>query len=738
MACEKNLPRCWRMCHKQAMRKLAIFLIPFLCCLLLGIGLPLPGTGLASEGKKEAKKEQKAEKKPEKKEEKKTEKKEAAKGEKKEEAPKEAFKPPPLDTLWDDAQDKLSLGDTEGAARVFYQVHFYYPDDQKGEPALWQAANLQKELAQGAKDADWDKVLERFRRYISYYPKSEHVAEAYFELAKTYQAMRYHREALTYLKLFMTRYPDSPLVVPAMRWYRNSLLRSGSGAEAEKVFKGWQKSANATVRLLGEAGLGNLKSLKGDHQAALDIYQKIMAATPDFQVADPDLLRHAGIANLRLKKTELGREQLYHYLTLVGMVSERPEVMLELAESYLATEEHLAAQKLYRQIMTEGGNERAVLLSRLRQAQDLDNPEIGVAKWQRHNDLKDAEGDKPYLAVLEKLYRDPIAQDARYGIFKRYQARGELGKAYDMGRNFLRAAQPEGASPAQGKQVGQILLYLVEGLLKEKKYQQIYDLYSDEHRHIKDYPDGRLHAMVGQALEAMSLFEPAAALYYQAMQLPMSDQEKTDLYFRRARVYLAMQDYDALDRLLTYLRKTYQGKPEAEEIAYYSAKLSAARGQIDKANEFYGQVLSHAATPEDSKQTAEEALSLLVKEAKFEQAEAMLAKAVAGKALSPAAEQGWWLRLANGWREKSDLSRAAAAYRNGLGQGMPDTGEAVQEIHLYLGDVLFAQGEQKEGLSHYQIASQGEHPLWKQLATERLTQNYLDTEMAAMKKGVKK
>ena len=718
------------------MRNFFVFSCTLCCCLLLALSLVLPGH-LQAEGGKEKKKTEKKAEKPEKKEkEKKEGKKEEGKkeGKKTEEAP--PVKPPPLDKLWSEAQDMLQLGDYKEAARALYLVQYYYPDDKNSESALWQAANLQKELAQSAKVADWDKVMDRFRRFVDYYPKSPRAVEASFEIGKTYQSMHYYREAQSYFKLFMERYPDSPLVLQAMRWYRNSMLRVGRRDEAEKVFKAWQQSADATARMMGEAGIANLKSIQGDYQGALAIYQKIMTAAPDFAVADPEILHYAGIANLRLGKGEVGREQLYHYLTLAGLGAERVDVLVELAESYFKAEEYQVANTFYRQVIADGGdNERAVLLSNLRVNQYLDSPEITLAKWQHHNDLKDREGDKPYLAVLEKSYRDSIAQDARFGIFKRYQARDELKKAYEVGRNFLRSAEPVAGNKPPSKEVSQILLYLVEALLKEKNFQQIYDLYAGEYRHIKDFPSAKFQTMMGKALEALNLYEPASSLYYQAMKWPMTEQEKTELYFRRAQVYLAAKDYEGLDRLLTHLRKIYQGKPEAGEVANYSAKLSAARGQVDKAREFYGETLSQPATAEKRTETSAEALGLLVQEGRLESAETILDKGVEGGWITPEAQQGWLLRLGNGWRVQGDFAKAKAAYNKGLVQGLPDKGDVVQEIHLYLGDVLFATGDQKQGLTHYQTAQQGDNPLWKKMATERVTQHELDSEMAAMKKG---
>lgn len=138
---------------------------------------------------------------------------------------------------------------------------------------------------------------------------------------------------------------------------------------------------------------------------------------------------------------------------------------------------------------------------------------------------------------------------------------------------------------------------------------------------------------------------------------------------------------------------------------------------------------------EEKSVVAGEALDLMVRSDRLDQALATVEQGAAGGWIAPEAQQGWFLRLGNGWRGKDEFAKAKAAYQRGLASGLPDKGEAVQQLHLFLGDVLLALGDQKEGLGQYRQASQGDDPQWKRLAKDRLTQHDLDAEMAAMKKG---
>ncbi len=292
--------------------------------------------------------------------------------------------------------------------------------------------------------------------------------------------------------------------------------------------------------------------------------------------------------NIRYGKIARGRNQLYHYLNLVGESLYRLEVMFELGDSYLVKTDIASAQKLYQQVVEEGNeNEKEVLLSKLRMAQFLDNPKLKLSKWQRANDLKDEKGDVVYLNVLDRYFKDPLAQGARYGLFLRYKAREDLDKAYPVGRDFLRNLDPDTEKVENYDRVGVVLLYLADEFLKEKRYQDIYDLYFAEYRHVKEYPDGTILYKIGQALEALNLFDKAAVVYYRAQKWPLTDAEKIDLYYRRARVYLELQDFDSADRLLKHLRKVYKGTDSVGEVYSYSGKLFQALGDSNKALEFY-------------------------------------------------------------------------------------------------------------------------------------------------------
>ncbi len=498
------------------------------------------------------------------------------------------------------------------------------------------------------------------------------------------------------------------------------MVKIGRLDEAEKLFSGWALADNPRTRAIGLTGMGDVRFAQGRLTEARKFYQRVLITTPEYAIDDPTVLDGAGQVNLRLGRTAEGREQLYHYLSLGGVVSDRVAVLFALAESYYRQGSHTTAAGLYRMIsdLAEPGS-RAAVISALRLAQYRDDKEDRVSKWEQGGDLTDPAGDAPYLRTLERFIDDPRAQDARYGLFRRYQARGDLDHAAEMGRNFLRDV-PKGADDLTTRnRVGTILLYLVEEYLAAKRYQDIYDLYFVEYRHVKDYPDARLLYMIGQAMEGLGLLDQAAVVYYRAMKWPLPAPLKKDLYFRRARVYLAKKDLDAADRLLTYLRKLYAKTEFIGAVRAYSARLAEARGDREGALTYYEQAFAAPTYPERRGEHAAAAMRLALDLGRPEQALALARKWAAAGTVKPVdAFQKWLLAAGNAFREQKQWQRAADCYILALERkgGRP---QRLQALRLYLGDSYAALGRGEEAEAQYAEVEKGPDSPWKKLAAAR-------------------
>ncbi len=549
---------------------------------------------------------------------------------------------------------------------------------------------------------------------------------------RLYEQQRY-RQALARFNLLAKRFPDFS-ACKRLR-YRQAMcyLKGGQVEKAREIFTAFTREKDQTTRARGLAGLGQIALRRQDYPRALTYLRRAFETSSSFYRNSPEVesLRDLGIVALKTGDEVRGRQSIMHYLNVVGTASDRLDLLLEIAESYHRQGRQQAAQALYSQIDREGEeHQRPVIIARFRIVEFLDDPENILSKWQRRGDLKDKRGDIPYLRLLDLEFSGPLAQDARRALFRRYRARDDFTAAFEVSRTYLRQMKADGAAAREKKAADAMLLYVVEHLLAEEKYREVYRFYRDFHDHVRHYPDGRLLYMVGQALENLYLYDQAAVVYFRALRLPLAEKDKTDLYYRRARVYLAKKDYGAADRLLTYLRKIYDKKSEIGEIAYLSGQLAEATGDLAAAIRYYRQAQQILTFPERRVEYAEQYLAALEADEQPAVMAGTLARYRDEKWLDAARLQQWYLRTGQLFLKKGATGEAADVLALAVASDMPADGVVAQKAHFALADVLIRLDRPEEGRKHLEQAAAGDDAIVKQLAAEKLRQMEIDTSMS--------
>lgn len=626
-------------------------------------------------------------------------------------------------------QEALDKGDEAKASDLLYQYFRRYRDDEEAEDALWRSIKLQRDLAFQAKNPDWEALKERYRRFIAEFPGSKRIPQAYFGVGMAFFNKHYFREALTYFRLYRNRFPVGPESEQALFMQARCLINLNKLTEAAGVYQELAAGRNKIYRLLGKAGKGHIFFARKEYHAALGIYTSILHHHPDFYVNDPEILRRMGLAWLNTGNEEDGRRSLLTYINLVGESSLRCGALFEIAESYLREQRDDAARKVYLRIVQEGKEpSREVVMSRFRLAQ------LRAAYEEKLTDQEKAKfsahlEDNPFQAVLDRYYSDEIAQDARYSLLMRHWARQEYEKAYDLGKPYLRYKN----DPAKADQVrdimGHILELRLEKLLKKQDYKKMYQLYQDEYKYIKEYKRGRLLYLVGRGFEGLALYKQAAVVYYRALALKLDDQEKIDLYLRRAEVYLTMHDLKAAQRLLKYLRDIYRSDKIIGEIYRLSGQLREAQKRPADAVEFYKMAAEAPALTEKKPVYAVDYLRLLFELKRIDQVKKVLAWFGRDKYLPPTDRQKWYGRLGDVLKADNDIDGAAEAYAAALAQGMPGDNETAQAVNLHYGDILLELGEKSAARSCFELAGRGRNKLLKKMAESRIAELDIDRQL---------
>ncbi|MBU0483879.1 MAG: tetratricopeptide repeat protein [Proteobacteria bacterium] len=638
--------------------------------------------------------------------------------------------------LWAEAVAAVEAEQNQRAAYLFERLFEYYPDHEKAEEALWRAAEILKAEALVAKKPEWEKVRDLYRKFFGIFPKSKHAPDAYLEVGIAHFHMSFLREALIYFKLFLERYPKSENYSLGLFWKAKTLVAIGQSEEAEKIYHGLIAGKDKKLRHQAAVALGDLNYAAGKYKEALRFFNLTKKELAPESKDYADLLgriRSALVRHDSEAEIQEGRKLLYHYINvLADSPQERAKGLFELAESYYRQGEDATAQIFYEKILDESPQSDLAVLIRFRQAQYLDDPRSKLGKWQKRNDLTDPAGDAPYKELLAAYSAGEISQDARYGLMLRYQSRGDFEKSYELGRDYLKRGGGRFSKKVESA-LGQILVAWVEKHLENKEYDKIFDLYRAEHEHVADYGGGRLLSLIGQAMEALALYDQAAVVYYRALGLALTDQERLDLYFRRAMVYLAKKDLASADLLLTHLRDIYQGSPALAEIYFLSGRLREDQGEYAPALDFYKEAISLATRVEKKSEYAGAHLQLLLARQQLAEASEAIEIYRQNKWLAGPVQQEMYRLIGDARLAKNELWPAADAYLLAVADYLPQETALAQEIHMRLGEIYLQLGKKEKSNLHFGKASKGEDPLWRKVAQERYKQNEIDQAVSEVR-----
>ncbi len=626
--------------------------------------------------------------------------------------------------LWQDANRYFQEGNEREAADSFLSYYRQYPDSPQAEEALWHAAKLELALAQGHPEANWEKVQELFRSYTLDYPKSPQLSDAYFEVANAFYQMHFYREALAYFGLYLNRFDTMPRANDALWMKARILIKIGRLSDAADAFRELGQVGGPMGKIQAQAGMAHIDFAKGNYHNALAVYLKILKKNPTFYIDDPELLYNKGLANLRVGNGQDGRKDLLQFLNIAGENGPRAEILYEVGESYLADGFKQTATKIFTQIVESGEPEsRPVVLSRLRLAEEREGAvNDGQAEVQKREIVAPVESDKPFQDVLDYHYEDDSSQDARFELTRRYFQRKEYEQAYSMGKSYLRYKTVEKKKEEVVDIMGQILALRMGKLFQQKKYKDLYQVYTEEYPYVKLYKGVTLLYLTGRALEEMGLYQQASVIYYRAMALQMDGDDQLDLYYHRARTYIASNDLKSAQRLLKYLRKIYAGNVAMGEICYMSGQLREKQNRSKDALSFYRIAVDRPTFADKKPQYARDYLRLLFELDEIRNQAEILDTFRKETWLPPEELQYWYAKLGEKYREVNDLQNAVRAFMTALGEKMPQKNETAQRIRLVLGDVANLQGKKEEAKVYFRQVLEGPNPLMKKLAQQRLTQ----------------
>lgn len=638
------------------------------------------------------------------------------------------------DQLWLKSQELMEDGKIFPAARNFNRFYIKFSDHPQAEEALWQSANLYREIALDSEEPNWEKVGNLYREYSSAYKGTPRAEEAYLEVARAHVEMKSLREGLSYISIFMDRFPSSVIMPRALVLKTDVMMKIGKYDQALALCRKFVSNKTEAYRNHYPVIASFFLKL-GHLETAVSLVDEAVVSIPKLS---EDLFRVLAIKGKALsmmvdpEKNKAGQDLLFYLANITEDNKLKTQVFFDAAESLLRIGERKSAKRLYEKVLALVKNEeKTAVFSRFRVA-FLTDEQRRTDELQNKAALEDPAGDKPYQDVLENFSQDRIAQDVRLGLMKRLAFRREYDSAYDLGKTYLKNGGGTDDA-AVVRTLGNILVSKLEVYLKEGQNQNAFDLYRREHSVVQKYPEGKLLFQVGKALEAMNLFDQASVVYYRAVALNHSEEQKSELYFRRANLYIKMKELASAERLLKYLSGIYKGGRETGEINYLTGLLWVEKGKIDEGVEALAKAVKAPKTGERRSVYAAAFVRLLYKQNRLDEMTEVLELATNGKWIEGKELQELYGLLGDARLEKGEGGSALKAYRAAIVEGLPTEGERVQKIHLRVGDILSSWGISDKSKNHYELAGKGINERWSKVARERLQQERISETLAGLK-----
>jgi len=196
-------------------------------------------------------------------------------------------------------------------------------------------ADLLFELGRQGASEGLAKAAEGYRDAMRKSPDSSLQPWALLQMARLHLRLKRHIEALGYLDLLLTKYPESPHRAAALLCRGRVYLQKDRADLAlddfQEALSGHPQGSLAEDALVG---LAICSSLRGDNQRADELFANLEKEAPKSHLRHPEILYYWGRNDIALLRFEQGREKLFRALNVGEQPEERSLILAHIAECY--------------------------------------------------------------------------------------------------------------------------------------------------------------------------------------------------------------------------------------------------------------------------------------------------------------------------------------------------------------------------------------------------------------------
>lgn len=475
--------------------------------------------------------------------------------------------PSHLTAIWEKAAINFQQGYYDEAISVYEKVIENGENGDLAEKAYFLLADCYFYKYRTSLASHFRSIIEAYQTAIHKYPYSAEVPKAYLQLGLLYQEMGYDYEALAYFNLVGKNYKNTPYI-PYAHFYQGKICLSArqldkAEGEFQKIISKFPQS-----KIIGEAYLGLIEVYihrKSYEQAAQNL-EKLLKLWPDAHQRWPVFLFFRGEAEMAARQYAPARADFLRYINITPNDDKDDLAIYKIAEAYEIEGKIHEAIKLYTFLTNFYPQSEGAVLARYRLIERIEWPDKTMQGGKVSFDAR------PYLDLIEKLQKYPLAEEAMARLALRYYEAGHAAESISWVQRFIER-YPQSAYLASVLDVGQeTLSSQARDFLSRRQYVEIINAYRKNDKIITGLKDGAFFYYLAGAFRELGVYDSAAHFYYQANKLGVKGEEGQRVLLDWADTAQRKSDY----RTAGILLKRLISSPGTESIL---EKASGKLGQ---------------------------------------------------------------------------------------------------------------------------------------------------------------
>jgi TolA-binding protein len=416
--------------------------------------------------------------------------------------------------LYQEALERFRKRDFTGAREIAQKIVPEDPFSSVAETIAFFKADCAFHVGEEEGDKAYLRAIGSYQEAVTQFSGSRFVPNAILVMAMGYRRIRFFQEALVQYQQFLTRFPKDPAASEALFWQGECLFQSGKYGEAKRLFGEFADRFPRSVHgRIAALRVGDCLYKMGDMKGAHQQYGVALSESSDLSFYPADSLFHAGLAFLRHRDYQRGREILFKAVNLDPGCGEAGEMMDAVVESYLM--EGRDEEALRANLMVWGNLEKEDTqgIGRVRLADmRLRHPSL---RWPPVCVDAYLEPIGVYDDFLETCQDMDLADEVMYRKSLALVKRGEVQQAVATLKRILSQRRRDGLRRRSSSLLTYCLNALIQSLQGRGDHLGVARLYKENGDFLlsSDYKDRRGLLLVGESFQHLGLLDEALAVY---------------------------------------------------------------------------------------------------------------------------------------------------------------------------------------------------------------------------------